>query len=173
MGEFNREQIKNAGILKKNRKARPGVDMTPMVDLAFLLLTFFMLTTTFNKPQVMEIKIPEKKDENVVQPKINEKHVLSLVLGGSNRIYWYTGLTEPSVQETDYSHEGLRSMLLEQNRVIDKMVVLIKPGDKSTYENLVNVLDELAITDIKRYALVEIEEEDRNILSNYAGGAEI
>jgi biopolymer transport protein ExbD len=151
----------------------PRVDMTPLVDLAFLLLTFFMLTTTFNKPQVMELKLPEKKNENSVQPKINEKHVLSIVLGGSNRIYWYTGLTEPSVQETDYSPHGLRDMLLEQNRVIDRMFVLIKPGDKSTYENLVDILDELAITDIKRFALVEIEEEDKNILSTYAGGAEI
>ncbi len=173
MGEFKTGQKSSDGILRKNRKVRPGVDMTPLVDLAFLLLTFFMLTTTFNKPQVMEIKIPEKRDADSVQPKINEKHVLSLVLGGSNRIYWYIGLTEPSVQETDYSHEGLRMMLLEQNRVIDKMVVLIKPGEKSTYENLVNVLDELEITDIKRYALVEIEEEDKNILSKYAGGAEI
>ncbi|MBN1903466.1 MAG: biopolymer transporter ExbD [Deltaproteobacteria bacterium] len=173
MGEFKTEQKNSRGILKKKEKVMPRVDMTPLVDLAFLLLTFFMLTTTFNKPQVMEIKIPEKRDANAVQPKINEKHVLSLVLGGSNRIYWYIGLTEPSVQETDYSHEGLRGMLLEQNRVIDRMVVLIKPGDKSTYENLVIVLDELEITNIKRYALVEIEEEDKNILSNYAGGAEI
>jgi biopolymer transport protein ExbD len=64
-------------------------------------------------------------------------------------------------------------VLLEQNRVIDRMFVLIKPGDKSSYENLVTVLDELANADIKRYALVEIEEEYKNILNNYAGGADI
>ncbi len=173
MGEFKTEQKNSAGILKKKEKVAPRVDMTPLVDLAFLLLTFFMLTTTFNKPQVMEIKTGEKRDEKSVQPKINEKHVLSIVLGGSNRIYWYRGLTEPSVQETDYSHEGLGRVLLEQNRVIDRMFVLIKPGDKSSYENLVTVLDELANADIKRYALVEIEEEDKNILNNYAGGADI
>ena len=170
MGEINSGIKKGNGLVKKSKKSSPGIDMTPVVDLAFLLLTFFMLTTTFIKPQVMDLKLPEKKDEEISQPKVNEKKVLSIILEDSNRIYWYIGLTEPTVHETDYSAAGIRSILLEQKRLINKMVVLIKPGEKSTYENLVNILDELKITDVERYALVDLEDEDRNILNNYLGG---
>ena len=164
---------KSNGLIKNSKKFSPRVDMTPVVDLAFLLLTFFMLTTTFIKPQVMDLKLPEKIDEESNQPKINEKKVLNIVLGGSDKIYWFIGLTEPSVRETDYSASGIRNVLLEQNKVIDKMVVLIKPSDKSTYENMVNILDELEITDIARYALVDMDNEDLNIMNKYLGGTEL
>lgn len=170
MGELDTGTNNGNGLVKKSKKSSPGIDMTPVVDLAFLLLTFFMLTTTFIKPQVMDLKLPEKNEE-ISQPKVNEKKVLSIILEDSNRIYWYIGLTEPTVHETDYSATGIRRILLEQKRLINKMVVLIKPGEKSTYENLVNILDELKITDVERYALVDLEDEDRNILNNYLGGA--
>lgn len=171
MGKLNNNTHKSYRIGKKREKIILPIDMTPVVDLAFLLLTFFMITTTFTKPHVMELKLPEKKDEESSRPKITEKRVLSIVPGGSNRIYWYIGITDPIVKETDYSAEGIRNILLEHNRLIDKMMVLIKPDDKSTYENLVNILDEMKITGIERYALVDIEDEDRNILNSYSGRA--
>lgn len=169
MGEVNTEQQKGGrGILKKSNKVAPRVDMTPVVDLAFLLLTFFMLTTTFIKPQIMELKLPENKDE-INQPKVNEKKVMSIVLEGGNKIYWYIGLTDPEVRETDYSTGGLRQILFEQNEMIDRMVVLIKPSERSTYENLVDILDELEISDIERYSLVDMGAEDKAILGEYLG----
>jgi len=174
MGEVSTEQ-KNSGqgkgIVKKGKKLSTRVDMTPVVDLAFLLLTFFMLATTFIKPQVMELILPEKQDGEIKsrQPKVNEKKVLSLVLDGESKIYWYIGMTDPQVQETDYTNTGIRKVLVEQNRLIDKLVVLIKPDETSTYENLVDILDELEITNIARYALVDMEDEDKAIIAKYLG----
>lgn len=178
MGEVNTDQKsgdKGKGLFKKSNKLTPRVDMTPVVDLAFLLLTFFMLTTTFIKPQIMELKLPEEKDNQLEsnQPKVHEKKVLSIILGGDNKIYWYIGMTDPKVRETHYSMTGIRRILQEQNRIIDKMFVLIKPDNRSTYENLVDILDELDITDIERYALVDIDVEDHAILNKYLGKGEI
>lgn len=75
------------------------------------------------------------------------------------------GLTDANVFETDYS-TGIRNVLIKQNKLIEKIVVLIKPGKKSTYENLVDILDELEITDIERYALVDIGPEDLELRKN-------
>lgn len=177
MGEVNTDQRKvghGKGIVKKGKKLSTRVDMTPVVDLAFLLLTFFMLATTFIKPQVMELPLPEKQDGETKskQPKVHERRVLSIVLDGDNRIYWYIGVTDPQVHETDYSATGIREVLLEQNRLIDKMVVLVKPDETSTYENLVDILDELRITSIARYALVDMDEEDKAIMAKYLGAGE-
>ncbi len=159
---------KNKGVVKKSNKSLPRVDMTPVVDLSFLLLTFFMLTTTFIKPQVMDLVLPEDKTE-INQPLVNENKVLSLVPDRDNKLYWFIGITEPEVHETDYSETGIRRLLMEQNSSISKMVVLIKPNRDSTYENLVNILDELEITEVARYALIDITEEDLNILKTYTG----
>src|ERR1700755_1207826 len=79
----------------RSKKSSTKIDMTPMVDLAFLLLTFFMLTTTFNKPQTMEITMPEKPKPEDKQPLVNDQKVLTLMLGKDNKIYWYIGVKEP------------------------------------------------------------------------------
>jgi biopolymer transport protein ExbD len=159
----------NKGIVKKGKKLSTKVDMTPVVDLAFLLLTFFMLATTFIKPQVMQLILPEKNQENLNQPKVNEKNVLSIVLDGDNKIYWYVGLTNAVVNKTDYTDAGLRKVLREQTKDNDKMVVLVKPTDTSTYENLVNTLDELTITSVSRYVLAEYGDDDKAIIQGFTG----
>jgi biopolymer transport protein ExbD len=174
MGEVNtgQENGGKAGILPKSKKLSTRVDMTPVVDLAFLLLTFFMLATTFIKPEVMALVLPQQEKDQIESklPKVNEKNVLNIVLDGENRIYWYVGLTEPQVQETDYSAEGIRRVLTEHRLKLEKLVVLVKPDNTATYENMVDILDELKITSISRYALVDMGEEDRSIMASYLGG---
>jgi biopolymer transport protein ExbD len=146
------------------KKQSTKIDMTPMVDLAFLLLTFFILTTTFNKPKTMEVNMPDKVDDETQQTKINEKDILNLVLAEEDKIFWWIGL-EPPVNTTNYSQSGVRKVLLEQTRANPKMMVLIKPKDESRYENMVNILDEMDITDIKRYAIVEYSDDDKAIIT--------
>jgi biopolymer transport protein ExbD len=146
------------------KKQSTKIDMTPMVDLAFLLLTFFILTTTFNKPKTMEVNMPDKVDDETQQTKINEKDILNLVLAENDKIFWWIGL-EPPVNTTNYSKDGVRKVLLEQTRANPKMMVLIKPKDESRYENMVNILDEMDITDIKRYAIVEYSNDDKAIIT--------
>jgi biopolymer transport protein ExbD len=146
------------------KKQSTKIDMTPMVDLAFLLLTFFILTTTFNKPKTMEVNMPDKVQDEKEQTKINEKDILNLILSKGDKIYWYIGLTPP-INETNYSSTGVRKVLLEQTRANPKMMVLIKPEDDSRYENMVNILDEMDITKIQRYAIVEYTDTDKAIVS--------
>jgi biopolymer transport protein ExbD len=150
----------------RSKKSSTKIDMTPMVDLAFLLLTFFMLTTTFNKPQTMEITMPEKVKEDDKPPMVNEKKVLTVVLGEKDKVYWYIGVTEPKVNVTSFSKDGVRKVLTEHNQEIKEMIVLIKPTDKSRYKNVVDILDEMSITNIARYALVDVTPEDEELIKD-------
>lgn len=146
------------------KKGAPRVDMTPMVDLGFLLITFFMLTTTFSKPQAMEVNMPdkeEKKDPKEEQMAVKESNAVTIILGRGNFVFWYQGLDNPELNVTDYSDKGLRAALLQKKKEIGKdMFVLIKPMDKSKYKNMVDVLDEMAICAIPSYAIVDITKED-------------
>ena len=162
-------EISNQGGGKKDGKVRSKktstrIDMTPMVDLAFLLLTFFVMTTTLNKPQTMEITMPEKPKNEDKPPVVNEKRVLTLVLGQDDKVYWYLGITDPKVEVTDFSPNGVRDVLMKENAAIQEMVVLIKPSDESRYKNVVDILDEMNITNIGRYALVEITDVDKQLI---------
>lgn len=155
---------KKGGGKVRVKKSSTKIDMTPMVDLAFLLLTFFILTTTFNKPKTMEVNMPDKVQDEKEQTKINEKDILNLVLSENNKIHWWIGLTPP-VTTTGYGKNGVRKVLLEQNRANPKLMVLIKPENNSKYENMVDILDEMDITATKRFAIVDFTPDDKTIIS--------
>ncbi len=165
MAEISQNSGKKEGKVR-SKKTSTRIDMTPMVDLAFLLLTFFVMTTTLNKPQTMEITMPEKPKEQDNPPMVNEKRVLTLVLGDNNKVYWYLGITDPKVELSDFSNDGIRKVLLQQNAQIKEMVVLIKPSDESKYKNVVDILDEMNISNIARYALVDITPVDKELIKD-------
>jgi biopolymer transport protein ExbD len=114
----------------------PHIDMTPMVDLMCLLITFFMLTTAFNKAKVMEINLPEKiKDPNQEAPRVAKSRTLNLILGPNNMIYFYPGSVDPEqynnlppLQPLDFSagQGGLRSFLLDRNRSLFRKIAEYK-----------------------------------------------
>jgi biopolymer transport protein ExbD len=112
------------GGKKKAKKHSTHIDMTPMVDLMCLLITFFMLTTAFSKPKVMEIVLPEKikKNEKVEPPKIADSRTLNIIVGPNDKVYWYPGKADPAalvpLQETDFSATGIRQILLDRNRAL-------------------------------------------------------
>lgn len=118
------QEDKHKGGKKKPKKHSTHIDMTPMVDLMCLLITFFMLTTAFSKPKVMEIVLPEKirKNEKVEPPKIADSRTLNIVLGPNDKVYWYPGKADPAalvpLQETDFSATGIRQILLDRNRAL-------------------------------------------------------
>ncbi|HEX6226631.1 MAG TPA: biopolymer transporter ExbD [Chryseolinea sp.] len=165
MAEITQGSGKKDGKVR-SKKTSTRIDMTPMVDLAFLLLTFFVMTTTLNKPQTMEITMPEKPKSEDKQPVVNEKRVLTLILGGEDKIYWYLGITDPKVELSNFSTEGIRKVLLNQNAQIKEMVVLIKPADESKYKNVVDILDEMNISNIARFALVDITSVDKELIKD-------
>lgn len=121
-------QEEKSGGKKKAKKHLPHIDMTPMVDLMCLLLTFFMLTTAFSKPKIMEIVLPEKirNNEKVDPPKIAESRTLNIILGPEDKVYWYPGKADPAspppLQETDFSATGIRQVLLDRNRALFKKI---------------------------------------------------
>ncbi len=140
------------------------IDMTPMVDLAFLLITFFMLTTTFSKPNVMQLNMPDKGG---TQP-VPGSRTTTILLDGHDRIFYYTGIQDPQVAQTDFSATGIRQVIAHQRRTQPKEpIFVIKALDRSRYENLVDVLDEMTITGATTYALVDVTPADLLVLNRY------
>ncbi|MBP1682725.1 MAG: hypothetical protein H6Q27_288 [Ignavibacteriaceae bacterium] len=166
MAELAEKESKKKGKKKRRKKMSTRVDMTPMVDLGFLLITFFMLTTTFSKPQTMEINLPVKPKGEVTEEQENAlkaSKAFNIIVDGENRLFWYLGLPHEPLEpltETNYTADGIRKVLLEKNSTIQDMVVLIKATDAAVYKNVVDILDEMNISNIKRYALIDITPDD-------------
>lgn len=130
--------------------------MTPMVDLAFLLLTFFILTTTFNKDRIMKVTMPDPGGES--QP-VNDENVLNIVLGDNDRIYWWAGLDGP-VKEGNFSARSIRKLLIAGVAGNPSLMILIKPQPASSFQNMVDILDEMSIAAVSRFAIVKFEGSD-------------
>ena len=155
---------KHKGGKIRSKKASTRVDLTAMVDLAFLLITFFMYTTTLNKPKAMDLVMPDNSVKTNTLP-VAASRTMTIVLGSKNKIEWYMGepgKTPPTVD--GYGKEGIRKALIENSAKVlathnapdNTMEVLIHPSDKCTYQNLVAILDEMSITNIHIYAIVKI-----------------
>ncbi|MGE9515775.1 MAG: ExbD/TolR family protein [Solitalea-like symbiont of Tyrophagus putrescentiae] len=199
--------IETGGGAKKDGKVRSKklstrVDFTPLVDLAMLLITFFMLTTTMAKPKVMELTVPanDKKLKEEEKTVIKESSVITLLLIQDNRILYYFGRKLADIKETNYSKDGIRKILLDESRkrnpaldsikiykqqlqdnqisqssyneLVKKLksddnnlIVVIKTSDKAKYDNLVNILDEMLITNIGKYAIVDISKPEINLIN--------
>jgi biopolymer transport protein ExbD len=185
---------KKKGGGTRSKKMSTRIDFTPMVDLGFLLITFFMLTTTLQKPQTMQIVLPEK--DNVKEQDrdpIKQSKVLTLLLGKNDKVYWYRGIENAVLDSCDYSATGLRKIILDAKEKVrlehgmDKkmekqedgtekevekshLVVLIKPNDDSVYKNMVDALDEMAITGVSKYVMMDISKDEQNFILNPAKG---
>ncbi len=157
------------------KKGAPHIDMTPMVDLGFLLITFFMLATTFSKPKTMEIIKPAKNIDLVDPPKVNVKRVLSILLGENDKVYFYQAPegagAELKVDSADFGAAGIRSTIVQRQKDVeaafgskDTLVVLIKGMPKAKYKNMVDILDEMRITGVKSYALIDRDKIDTTIM---------
>jgi len=151
MAEIIQEE-KGKGGKKRPKKGNPHMDMTPMVDLMCLLLTFFMLTTAFSKPKVMNIVLPDKikKDQKIDPPKIAESRTLNIILGPDDKVYWYPGKAEVGMplQVTDFSDTGIRQVLLERNKAlfdkIDQFKADVKTGKLDIkQDSLANAIKQL------------------------------
>ena len=177
---------------KRAKKHSSKVDMTPMVDLGFLLLTFFVLTTQFSKPKTMEINMPVIPKDTTKRMKIEDETALTLLLSEKKeKIYYYYGKFKPDasiIKTTDYSKEGVRKVFRERNKEVIEQIkqlkaklskreiadttykrlamtikgdkksvfVIVKADDKAKYKNIIDVIDELNVADIGKYALVDI-----------------
>lgn len=150
------------------KKGAPRVDMTPMVDLGFLLITFFMLTTTMSQQKGMDINMPYDDKKNIDNTKVDERNALTVILGKNNKVFYYQGLKEPELLLTNYNPSGIRKIFLEKKAEVashgGKMFVLVKSFPKASYKNMVDILDELAITSVPSYTLAKITDEDKQLV---------
>jgi len=143
---------------KKKHKRRLGIriDMTPLVDIAFLLLTFFMLTTTMSKPQTMEINLPPED----VPVEIAESNLLTVRVNEQQEIFWNIGIEAPVKIE----YKDLRKFLADKNAGNPKLVTLVKIDRKAKYDFMVNLMDELNLADVTRFSLAPLTDADKKIL---------
>ena len=173
----------------RSKKQNSKVDLTAMVDLAFLLITFFMLTTTLSKPQSMSLGLPDKdpdKDKNI-DVKVDENRTMTILLGDNNKLVRYVGLLATPVsggapKDFAYGKDGIRKELISRKEAVlqytgnkDKgMIVIIKPSKKSNYRNLVDILDEMAIVNVPTYAIVnEFTPEETKLLGGSVSTASV
>lgn len=140
--------------LKRNQRKPLQVDLTPMVDLGFLLITFFVFTTTLSTSTAMHLTMPDDKGSSMNTP---ESGAVTILLSGNNRLHYYSGKLKEdlsNVHNTDYKE--IRNILMRKKKDIpsEKLMIIIVPGNNSSYKNVVDILDEMHITVIDRYALI-------------------
>ena len=168
---------KKKGGKVRSKKQSTRVDLTAMVDLAFLLITFFMLTTTLAKPQAMDLAMPDKDDKNKdLKLEVADSRTMTILLGTNNKLEWYMGLVEKQLSPPtvdDYGKNGIRKALREKSKEVigitgdpkKGLIVLIKPSDKSNYRNLVDILDEMKISQVQTYAIVDITAPELDLMT--------
>lgn len=163
-----------AEIILQNSKKKTGVpqlkksstrtDLTPMVDLGFLLITFFVFTATITQARVQQLNMPDTRPTKTPLEVTADK-TLTLVLINQDSVCWYNGDDSTNIHFTNYGANGVRSVIQEKKNYVgkkygkpDETFVIIKPTGSCNYGNVVNVLDEILITDIKSYMLLDADQ---------------
>ncbi len=163
-----RKPSKHKHLNKKNTR----VDLTPMVDLGFLLITFFVFTTQLSLPTTLHLNMPN--DKTVPADMVCSSCVLTVILQADNAIVYYEGMPEsnPVIGNTSFSNNGIRNIILQKKRQVqhlkgtaDDFVLIVKSADASTFQNFVDMADEVAINNIKHYYLDEMNAADRALLA--------
>jgi biopolymer transport protein ExbD len=163
------------GGVRRMIKSNMRIDMTPMVDLGFLLISFFVITTELTKPKAMELFMP--KDGTPVP--LGESNALTVLLD-DNKIYYYNGKWEDAVKKKEIyqtyfsGKNNLRGIINTKQQQLDSypgnkegrngLMILIKPSENASYKNVVDILDEMTINEVKKYAVIKISGEERTWL---------
>ncbi|WP_332454060.1 biopolymer transporter ExbD [Chryseobacterium aquaticum] len=159
----------------RQKKKPIRVDMTPMVDLGFLLITFFMFTTNFTKPNVMDLGLPAKDpNPNPINiPYISDLNQVTFILGKDNRVFYHQSnakdLNEGNLKETDFSGVKISNIISEAYKKAPKkenFTIIVKPTDDANYKNFVDVLDNIAISKKERYGITDIKPWEKKVYEN-------
>ncbi|PTT72078.1 MULTISPECIES: biopolymer transporter ExbD [unclassified Chryseobacterium] len=156
----------------KQRKKLIRVDMTPMVDLGFLLITFFMFTTNFTKPNVMDLGLPAKDPHppTISDVVIDQKNQITFILGKDNRVFYHQSykeeLNKNNLKETNFSGINITKIISEAyNNAPNKgnFTIIVEPTDDANYKNFVDVLDNIAISKKERYGVTDIKPWEKKV----------
>ena len=146
----------------KRKRSSSRIDMTAMVDVAFLLLTFFILTTTLAKPGVMELNKPAEGGESP----INCEKMMTIYLGAEDQIHYVAGCDQDRVMTTDFSRKGIRQDLIREMQSRKDLIIAIKPTPDCRYGNVVDLLDEIKIVGAPKFALANWTPDDELYLKD-------
>ena len=156
----NRQSNKNKAARKQHSTR---IDLTPMVDLGFLLITFFIFTTSLLQPTALKLNLPADGPESLT----SEEKTISFVLDKNNSVGYYPGVDASRMQFTNYSSFGVRQQIrLMQNKIRSRfgdksqLYVIIKPTPEASYKNVVDILDEMLINDVKSYVLTDADDKE-------------
>lgn len=179
MAELNTggDSGKKGGRKVRSKKQNAGVDLTAMVDLAFLLITFFMLTTSLSKPQSMDLTMPDKLEDTDRTPpqEAPESRTMTILIGKDRGLKYFMGrFDEPLEGPTDqtYGKDGIRKVILQKMANLksrnlegkEGLIVLIKATDDATYTDMIDILDEMAITGVAIYSIQDMTDAERAIM---------
>ncbi|WP_276090330.1 biopolymer transporter ExbD [Pedobacter sp. JY14-1] len=161
--------------VSRNSRAVPKVDLTAMVDLAFLLITFFMLTTSLSKPVAMDVAKP---DDGGVQEAWPASRTMTILLGKNDKIAWYVG--EPGKVKPDITNfNQIRKSIIESMQKValanhndnrKPLFIIIKPTSGSSYKNFVDIMDELSLAGIKAAPAIDddhILDEEKSFMNRH------
>jgi len=157
---------KGPGV-KKAKKLSTRVDLTPMVDLGFLLLTFFVFTTTMSQPTAMAMNEP--KDDPNNQLKVKNSGAMTLLLGKSDQVYYYYGeLTDPNSQFKSSNFREIRPLIaaMRNKTPIGDLMYIIKADKEATFKNAIDILDEMTISKVPpgHYAEVDMSDTEAQLI---------
>lgn len=161
MAEINQQPSQKKSRRTVCSKKSTRVDLTPMVDLGFILITFFIFTSTLQQPKAMNLLSPN--DSNIhLNDSVCESCALTFILGANNQLFYYHGIGPGTgVALSSYSPAGIRQLILEKKKVVidkrgaDQMVIIVKPTQFASFKNMVDVVDECNISLVKRYYIDE------------------
>lgn len=164
-------QPATTGKKSRSRKTQLKIDMTPMVDLGFLLITFFIFTTSMSEPAITKLYMPADGKPT----ELPEDAALTVLLTGDDSVYYYQGKLEDALKKNELSFTtynlktGIGNIIREKQKRMgvkkNEMMLLIKPLESSSYNNLMNALDEALINDVKKYAIVDVTKEEKDLFA--------
>jgi len=157
----------------KQNKKPIKIDMTPMVDLNFLLLMFFMFTSSFTKPNVMDLGLPAKDPNPNPTHVIDDKNQITFIIGENNRIFYHQSnekdLTEAGLKETDYNGLNVSKIIsnaYEKAPKKENFTIIVKPTDDANYKNFVDMMDNISISKKERYGISDIKPWEKKVYEN-------
>lgn len=189
---------KGPGV-KKAKKLSTRVDMTPMVDLGFLLITFFIFTATMSSPTTMDLNMPKETDKEQEQTEIKQSGALTIMLGKDNKVFYYEGELNQENASASFkstTFKQIRDEIIRKRKEViaaykpdpvceekargkgrdpkkecqdQDFVVVIKPTAEASYKNTVDILDEMTINAVKRFAIVKISETEKELVTASGG----
>src|SRR5688500_3206653 len=180
---------KGPGV-KKAKRMSTRIDMTPLVDLGFLLITFFIFTTTMSTPSTMDLFMPKDTEKDEDLNKAKQSGALTIMMGKDNHVYYYEGKLEPDGSNfVSTNFKAIRDVIIKKKKDVRAihqhddqcpelqkkakdpkgclerdLVVVIKPNEEATYKNTVDMLDEMTINQVKRFALVDIAQGENQFI---------